>query len=141
MARATWLFGATTAALLASGCGGIRLDEPPPPPPPPVVSLAGSWTGTISMEGQPLAGTLMIRQNGAELDATLTAPSFGVEARGDGEVEQGDRVELELAYDVQCPGTARLSGEILDGGTRMVGSVTASDCTGSARGDFRFDRR
>ena len=147
--RATWM-GWSMAVLVASaaaGCSAIRFEsEPEPaaapaPDPRPVASLAGSWAGMWEIEGQRIQGTLVLRQNGADLQATFASPALGGDAAGAGNLDADGQVELELSYNVACPGTARLTGEVLDRAGRLSGTLVATDCTGRANGTFAFSRR
>jgi hypothetical protein len=141
-----WSLLVTVAA--AAACSAIRFDPEPeptpsaePPPPPPAVSVAGSWAGAWVIEGQRIEGTLVLRQDGPDLEATFASRALGGDAAGEGNLERDGRVELDLKYNVACPGTAKLTGNLLQDGTRLGGSLTATDCTGKAAGTFSFARR
>ena len=121
--------------LLTSGCGIIRFGGDPP-----VVSMEGSWSGVLEVEGQEIVGVLTLSQRGRGLGAIFSSTGLIGQATGSGTVEEGGRLRLELAYNVQCPGTIVLSGSIIDRDTRLRGSVAATDCTGDAEGGFVFVR-
>jgi hypothetical protein len=135
---------ALALASLVCACSAIRFEEEPPTPqatpPTPAVAVAGSWAGVWEIEGQRIEGTLVLRQEGTDLRATFASPSLGGDAVGSGSLEDR-RVQLELKYNVACPGTAQLSGDLLGEGTLLDGALIATDCTGRATGTFSFARR
>ena len=117
-------------ALLAcgiSGCSAIRFGDP--------ATLAGEWTGTLTIEGQSIASSLVIH-DGDDLEALLVAPSLRMEAEGEGGLE-GGRFTLLLAYELTCPGTMTLVGA-RQPDSRLTGDLRASDCTGTVLGTFSF---
>jgi hypothetical protein len=136
----------SSLVLLGCACSAIRsVEDPEPqpqpqPPTPPPVMVAGSWAGAWEIEGRRLEGTLLVRQEGTDLRATFTSRALGGEAVGSGKLDDR-RVQLDLSYNVACPGTARLSGDVLGEGALLDGALTASDCTGRATGTFSFARR
>lgn len=135
-------------AFVAAGCGAIRFDpdsEPqlpvPRPAPTAAAAVGGSWNGIWEIDGQRIEGTLTLRQTGSDLDATFASAALGSDAVGTGMVGEGDSVRLTLNYNVACPGTAELTGELRQQGALLGGSLVASDCTGRATGTFAFTRR
>ena len=147
MARSAALCG--LSATVAS-CSAIRFepDEPPgapdtPPAAPeePIVDLGGAYLGSLLVEGQRLPAHLDLEQVGDALEAVLRVADVGITAEGEGAVDRHGAFSLELAYTLECPGTAHLSGRWLEGGLRLDGTVTAADCTGSQSGQFAFRRR
>ena len=144
--RRVGFMGLPLLSMLAAGCGAIRFEPDGEPEPParreePPASVAGSWAGIWEIEGQRIEGTLVVRQDGNDLRATFVSPALGGDAVGTGSVEDDGRVRLELKYNVSCAGTAQLTGELLEQGTRLGGTLAASDCTGRASGTFAFSRR
>lgn len=121
-------------AFALTACSAIRFgsDELVP-------DVAGSWIGSVEVEGGSLPGRLTLVQENRRLEASLTADDLGLTAAGRGEVDPDGNVELDLRYAMECPGTAALRGR-LEGG-RLVGSMRASDCTGTYEGRFAFRRR
>jgi len=133
------LFGAL--ALLLSGCRAIRFEEEPAPAPArAIVQIAGSWNGTLEVEGQQIPGTLVLRQRDDRLEASFAAAELGGETAGSGEIGAEGSLRIELRYRTQCPGTVAMTGAILDDAARLAGSLTATDCTGRAAGAFSFTR-
>jgi hypothetical protein len=128
---------AALAAFVLTGCGAIRFGSETPVTPPP--ALAGAWTGSWTVEGQRLDGTLSLRQNGTGLNATFTSKGLGGDAIGTGKVDGQGRLSLELKYRTTCAGTAKLTGALNQGG-QLGGAVAATDCTGKASGTFSFRR-
>lgn len=134
---------AVAACTRVGGPGAASAPEPTVPPgaaasAPPDVS--GPWSGYLSVEGQGLEGTLQVDQSGSTLDVTFDAPTFGLRAAGEGEIDSRGRVRVTLAYDLQCPGSADLEGRLSDDGMALDGSLSAEDCTGSSGGSFSFRR-
>lgn len=120
--------------LVTPACGIIRGGDTS------AVRLDGSWTGALEVEGQEVVGVLTLSQRGRDLRARFSSTGLIGQASGSGRIEDAARVRLELKYNVQCPGAMVLSGAILDQGTRLLGSITATDCTGDAEGAFVFAR-
>jgi hypothetical protein len=129
---------------LASACAGSGASNGPlggeSPAPVEYPEVSGTWSGFVSVEGQGIDGSLVIRQDGPSLDVTLAAPAFGLDAEGAGSLAPDGAVTVELAYDLQCPGRAVLRGRVSADGLALDGELEASDCTGSTSGRFRFTR-
>jgi len=123
-------------AALTPGCSAIRFGGGPPS-----AQLAGGWTGYLEVEGQQILGTLTVNQKGKDLGVTFASNGLIPQASGSGRIEDGGRVTMELKYGTQCSGEMELAGEVVDQETRLQGSLSASDCTGNARGGFTFSRR
>lgn len=129
-------------ATLLAGCSAIRFEpDTPAIPDPEPPRVEGSWNGAWIVEGQQVQGTLVIRQQGNELAATFSSAALGKPALGSGRVEDDGRVRLELEYDLSCPGKARMTGTLGEGGAVLGGALAATDCTGDAAGTFSFARR
>ncbi len=110
------------------------------PPVPQVPTLAGTYSGTLTVDGQALAGTLVIEGQGANHTFTFTFPEVGLVANGTGgPTESGFRADVP--YSMTCPGNAVFTGRIEDEGQRLVGTFEANDCTGTMRGNFNFTRQ
>lgn len=105
-----------------------------------VPQVAGAWTGGVTVEGQTVPGTLTLTQDGATLSASFSAPAFGLTAEGGGTIASDGAVEIQLNYDMQCPGTATMRGTLNEAGNTISGTVQASDCTGQMLGAFDFTR-
>lgn len=119
---------------LLAGCSAIRFGAPPAP------DMQGTWTGGLEIQGQRIDGSLAIEQDGSRLAAVFTSPEAGLVAEGRGEVAPGGEAWIDLAYDLECPGTARIEGRLEDERSLFSGAVEARDCTGVARGTFTFRR-
>ena len=134
--------------VLASGCTPVASAGPGGSPQPALESaepaevpdVAGLWTGFISVEGQRVNGTLDLGQEGGDLVAVFDAPEFGLVAEGTGSITAGGEIVLRLTYDLQCPGTADLTGRRSTDGAVIDGALTAADCTGSSEGSFSLRR-
>ena len=109
------------------------------PPAPAYPSVAGEYTGGISVEGQGINGVLTIDQMEGELSIFFDAPSFGLAAEGDGLVAEDGSARARLSYDLQCPGQAEMVGQFTPEGV-FNGTITATDCTGQIGGTFSFRR-
>lgn len=107
---------------------------------PALPQVAGAWTGGVTVEGQTVPGTLTLAQDGAVLSASFVAPAFGLSAEGGGTISSDGGIEVQLNYDMQCPGTATMRGTLNDAGNSISGTVQASDCTGQMVGAFDFTR-
>jgi hypothetical protein len=134
-------------AAIAAACSAIRFEEEPQPPAPapppdqPVASVAGAWAGFWEIEGQRIQGTLTLRQDRGDLQATFASSALGSGAAGTGRVAADGSIALDLRYNIECPGTAQLDGDLMDRGGRLDGTLVATDCTGKANGTFSFSRR
>lgn len=117
---------------------GACATVPEAPPEPDVMDVAGVYDGSFDVEGQAIAGTLELEQDGTELTGTFSSP-MGVSADGTGTLD-GDRIRMEFNYTMECPGTARMEGRVRDEGSRISGTFTADDCTGGGSGTFSFVR-
>lgn len=106
----------------------------------PAYDLAGPWEGSVTVEGQQLDGALDVEQEGEVLTVVFTSPSTGIEADGTGALAPDGSVTIELAYDMGCPGTARMQGQVAEDGDRMSGRLTATDCNGTMSGTFSLRR-
>lgn len=104
---------------------------------PPTSVLEGMFRGFIEIEGGRVNGTLALTSTGErEFDGFFESPPDLV-AIGQGRI-RGREIRLELTYEGACPGRMRLDGRWEDASGNLTGVVTASDCTGEARGTFLF---
>lgn len=122
-----------TLVLSTGACSAIRFGGPDH-------DVGGTWEGSVTVQGERIPGSLAVEQDGFLLHAAFAAPSYGINATGDGEIDDDGVVRLELEYDLQCPGTAVLHGTLSGEDTVLSGNVEATDCTGTAQGTFRFVR-
>lgn len=120
-------------ALLASGCAAIRFGATAP-------DVSGSWEGSVVVDAQRIPGTLTVEQEGRVLDLGFVAPEFELNAQGTGEISEEGELWMDLSYNLQCPGNARLEGRISEDANRMSGTLEAVDCTGTVTGTFSFTR-
>lgn len=109
-------------------------------PEPSYPDVSGRWTGAVDVEGESIPGTLTVTQDMASLAVTFGAPAFGLTAEGSGTVTPGGEVTVALTYDLQCPGTANMAGDLTSEGAVLSGTLEATDCTGTIRGLFSFRR-
>ena len=127
--RRILLAAATLFAL--SGCAGLGG--------PGIPDMAGTYQGTITVDGQTIPGTLVIEQDERALQLELRLAQLGVTARGEGQVTD-EGFTGEMAYNLTCPGTATMDGTRQDEGALLTGALQARDCTMNAAGSFRFSR-
>jgi len=132
------LAGILLVALMAAGCasGGGAPESAGPTFP----QVAGEWSGSITVQGEAVPGTFLITQSGADLEGTFRAPALELVASGSGAVLPDGSVSMSLSYNLQCPGTATMTGDLSTDGTQISGTLLASDCTGNIDGSFRFSR-
>ncbi len=128
------------AAVLALGCASNSGTMDTAPPAPSYPDVSGAWQGSVSVQGQAIAGTLEIAQTGGQLDAGFTSPGFGISASGQGTIDPDGTIRLTLDYNLECPGVADMQGTRSDDGAILSGAVDAVDCTGEVQGSFRFTR-
>ena len=138
----TGLLALAVVATALSGCSSVRFgEETAAAEPVAIPALAGTWTGTLGVEGQgTVEGRLVMTQEGRELAGDLRIPSLGLDTSGAGTVTADGRVEMSFEYDLGCAGVAELDGQLSEEDRRMTGSYTADDCTGSSGGRFTFVR-
>ena len=117
--------------ILLAGCAGMGG--------PGIPDMAGTYQGTITVEGQAVPGTLVIEQEARALQLELRLPQLGVTARGEGQITD-DGFTGEMAYNLNCPGTATMEGTRQDEGALLTGSLRAQDCMMNSAGSFRFSR-
>lgn len=119
--------------LLVAGCASA-------PAEPPLPDLAGTWSGSINIQGQTLFGNMTVVQEGPALELRFSLPDIALTASGEGSAtETGFRGEVP--YTLNCPGVAVFTGSLDDEQTVLTGRVEATDCDGTANGTFRFTRR
>jgi hypothetical protein len=102
--------------------------------------VAGSYAGSVVVEGQGIDGVLEVQQEGADLTVVFDAPAFGLTAEGRGTLAEDGTARIFLDYDLQCPGRAEMVGQFSDEGTDFSGNIMAADCTGEMAGTFSFAR-
>jgi hypothetical protein len=110
----------------------------------PIPSVAGTWTGLLSLDDASLPADLRLRQDGSELTGVLEARLGGegadLVATGDGRIRSDGVVFLTLSYDLRCAGRLELEGRRSSDGLVFDGTVSARDCTGGSDGSFSFRR-
>lgn len=121
--------GMLPAAVAACVGGGVDYPD-----------VEGRYEGAMVVEGQSIPGSLQLLQDRGSLSAVFDSPSLGLQANGTGQVSPEGDARIEVAYNLQCPGLAELSGDFGEDGDTFRGKVTASDCTGDLAGVFDFSR-
>lgn len=125
-------FATLAAAVLVAACAST--------PEPSFPDVAGEWSGGVDVEGQSVPGTLVVTQEQGALTVTFGAPAFGLTAEGAGTISPEGEIVINLTYNMQCPGQARMTGDLTSEGAVMSGTLEAGDCTGSITGLFQFRR-
>ena len=134
----TLLAALTWSCQLVGGGGPVEPSQPRAEAPPvPVPVPAGAFFGFIEIEGGRVDGTLTLTPaGGPEFEGFFESPPDLV-AVGRGRIRERE-IRLELSYEGACPGRMVLDGRWEDASGNLTGVVTASDCTGEARGTFLF---
>lgn len=136
------LLGAVSCTTVG-GVAGTPEPEPVAAPEEQVMEapeVAGRWTGFLSIDGSNIDATLQVDQDGEDVSMVLEAPGLGLTARGDGRIAPDRTLTIDVRYETQCPGVARLRGALESDGLRMSGPLEVEDCTGGASGAFLFNR-
>jgi hypothetical protein len=124
------------AALLVGGCAGPA----PEPPAPAPLQLAGTWTGSITVDANFLPTTLVVTQAAEGIEVRLTVPDLGAVTQGTGTASP-DRFSFRVPYELNCPGEATFEGHVdAEDGQAIVGTLRAVDCDSVLNGTFRFTR-
>jgi hypothetical protein len=121
------------ALLLVAACASA-------PSEPPVAQVAGSYSGSINVQGQTLFGNMNLTQEGAAVTVQFSLPDIALSANGEG-TATASGMRMEVPYTIMCPGTAVFNGSLEEDGRTLSGTVTATDCDGTTNGTFRFQRR
>lgn len=118
-----------------TGAYGIRADIGFP-------TLGGSYTGTVSgtYAGAPFSAAInfMLTTSGSAVSGSWTVPAFGNSGTIAGTIT-GSTLGFTLTQNFPCMGTYSGSGTIENGGLRLSGSFSGSDCQGAASGSFVVD--
>lgn len=122
--------GCQRIGLFSSGAGQGGREEAAP----------GSGTvyqGFLVIDGGRVPAALEIIGERRRTIRGILQTSEGVRAQGEGRI-RGETLSLELTYGGRCPGQIDLEGDWDRDSHLYEGELTASDCTGTARGTFRF---
>ena len=95
------------------------------------------YQGVMMMDGGDISAALELVREGRRGLLGAMQTTTGIEAEGEGAV-RGKGFHLELSYGGACPGRMVLDGEWDPDTSSISGTISASDCTGSANGTFRF---
>jgi len=95
------------------------------------------YHGSLELDGGRVQAGLEIGMRGGRDAWGALETITGLRADGAGRL-RGNNLELSLAYGGDCPGTMVLDGEWNREAGSFIGSVEASDCTGTASGSFQF---
>ena len=131
-------FALAGCAVVGSGSGSRAADDGPAP------SIAGEWTGLLTLDDASMSAELRVQQRGGALEGVLEARFEGggsdLVATGDGRIRSDGVVFLTLSYDLRCAGRLELEGRRSSDGFVLDGTVSARDCTGGSEGSFSFRR-
>ncbi|TVP53534.1 MAG: hypothetical protein EA351_15065 [Gemmatimonadales bacterium] len=133
--------GAPTAvilvlALISIGCAPLGLGESESE----ILRIDGEYTGTLSIQGQQLFGSLTIDQEADHLELSFHFAEAGIQASGEGRVTPSG-FSAEVPYAITCPGEATFEGVKDPRDRALSGNVSVSDCNGTSSGTFRFSPR
>ncbi|MBT8460969.1 MAG: hypothetical protein KJO44_00475 [Gemmatimonadetes bacterium] len=132
------VFALAGCAVVGSGSDGRTANDGPAP------SIAGEWTGLLSLDDASMSADLRLRQSGGDLEGVLEARfdegGTSLVATGDGRIRSDGVVFLTLSYDLRCAGRLELEGRRSSDGFVIDGTVSARDCTGGSEGSFSFRR-
>jgi hypothetical protein len=98
-------------------------------------TFIGSYTATVQ-PGVVFQGVLQLTQNGSTVSGTLTT-NAGRSATISGTVS-GSRITATFTYTDSCHGSSSSTADLTDGGTRLVGNYTTSDCLGQYSGGYNL---
>jgi hypothetical protein len=139
---------ALTLAFGIGGCTTVGGSHTAGPPAPGSKSGArGTWQetygGQVDFQSQKLMMVLQLSGgNGEQVVGTVHIPELKLTAQGEGKRKRKDgALDLRLTYPGQCPGTMTIEAHPGPGGGTLVGTLAATDCTGSEKGAVRFLQR
>ncbi len=98
----------------------------------------GSYTATIQ-PGAVYQGVLQLTQSGSSVTGTLTTTA-GRAATVVGAMS-GSRLTATWTYTDSCHGISQSTADVTDGGNRLVGNYTTSDCLGQYSGGYSLTRQ
>lgn len=113
------------SALLLAACLG------------PGTDLTGTYTGSYTATTNPgvrFEGTFQLTQDGSNVTGRFSTTA-GRSGTIRGSVE-GSRLTATMSFTDRCAGSAQTTVDILDGGSRLVGTYEAKDCLGRYSGGF-----
>lgn len=127
---------AVAAIFLLTACARV----PAEPPAPPVVQMAGTFAGTLTVDGNVLPARMTVTQTGPTLGMRLNVAEVGIASEGEG-VAHPDRFTGRIPFQLTCPGEAVFEGFLEEEGRVLRGTVRATDCNSTMNGTFRFTRQ
>jgi hypothetical protein len=137
-----------TFALALGGCTTVGGPHATAQPAPGGESEArGTWQetygGQVDLQSQKLAMVMELSgRTGDRVDGTVHIPELQLTATGEGRRKQTDgTLDLRLTYPGKCPGTMTIETHRGPDEGTLVGTLEATDCTGSEKGAVRFLRR
>ena len=107
-----------------------------------VGSLTGTYIGnytTTTRPGTVYEAVFQFTQNGSTVVGTITS-NAGKSGNVNG-VVAGNRVDATMIFTDSCGGRASAVIDIVDGGRKLVGNYTATDCLGTYSGGFVLNRQ
>jgi hypothetical protein len=108
----------------------------------PATSVQGTYIGAYTATVQPgvvYQGVLQLTQSGSSISGTLTT-NAGRAATVTGSVS-GTRITATFTYTDACQGSSSSTADVTNGGTRLVGNYTTSDCLGQYSGGYNLTKQ
>jgi hypothetical protein len=105
-------------------------------------TLTGTWRGSYTNTanlGTVFQGVMQLTQTGSNVSGTLTT-SGGRSANVSGTLT-GTRLNVTFAFTDGCIGGASSVADVVQNGTRLIGTYSSNDCLGFTSGDYFLDRQ
>lgn len=110
---------------------------------PNAAEIEGTWAGSYTNTAAPgvvFEGVLQLSQERTEITGTLTTNAGRSATITNGQVDE-DQFSATMEYTDQCAGTLETTADIVDGGSRLVGNYTSTDCVGTTSGGYNLERQ
>jgi hypothetical protein len=114
-----------------------------PPTPQSTTSLTGSYLGRYTATPQPgvvYEAVIQLTQTGNNIVGGTFTSNAGRSAIVTGVIE-GNRIRGTLTFTDRCSGQGTILLDVLDGGLRLVGNYTITDCIGTYSGGIILNRQ
>lgn len=131
------MFRHRSLALLTLGATLVACGGGSDSPVAPSTSVSGTYIGDYTNSADPgvvYQGVLQLTQTGGRVTGTLTT-NAGRTAAIAGAVD-GQRLTVTFTYTDGCSGTASSAADVVQGGTRITGNYSSTDCLGRTAGGY-----
>jgi hypothetical protein len=102
--------------------------------------LSGTWDATYTVPGLSIGAVFQLSQTNSAVTGTYVVSGGAPTGNVTGTVS-GDQITFRFDQNQPCPGTFNGTGTISNGGRRITGSYSGSDCSGSLAPTFVADKR